>query len=210
MDYKEAFEKAYAMVMASDYKHSFIDESLSLLPNESENRNYLFNTPRGSGLYYAMFTEFIKLVKPKVIVELGNREGLGLIALHSGLTETDQEIYTIDLVTDLRHVPENIHNDIRVKKFIGDVCSPAILQIIPNNIDVLFCDTVHTNEQITKEWASYHLKMNKNSIIFVDDINIDDKKFGFDKIPIKDKIVLNDLHSSGFGIVFLNDDKEAI
>jgi predicted O-methyltransferase YrrM len=210
MDYKEAFEKAFALATSSDYKHSFIDESLSLLPNESENRNYLFNIPKGSGLYYAVFTEFVKLVKPKVIVELGNREGLGLIALHSGLTEPDQRIYTIDIVTDLRHVPENIHNDIRVSKLLGDVLSPEILQVIPDNIDVLFCDTIHTHDQLSKEWEKYQSKMNKKSVVFVDDIFIGDKKAAFDQIAVGSKVISHDLHASGFGIVFLNDNEETI
>ncbi|MFA6049634.1 MAG: class I SAM-dependent methyltransferase [Candidatus Paceibacterota bacterium] len=193
--YRKLFDEA--LLACVDETHS--EEALSHMSGEFV--SYMNNTV-GSGLYYKFFKAFTRLAKPKVIVELGNREGAGLCSFWGGLTEPDQEIHTFDVVPDLRFVGPAIKEDQRVKIYINDVLSPEAYQLFDTkSIDVLFCDTIHTADQLSKEWAVWSPRLAEQAIVFIDDINLEDKITAFRAIN-QERLEMTELHASGFGVVF--------
>ena len=195
--YRKLFDEA--MLACVDETHS--EEALSHM--SAEFVSYMNNTVN-SGLYYKFFKAFTRLAKPKVIVELGNREGAGLCSFWGGLTEPDQEIHTFDVVADLCFVPPSIKADPRVKIYIQNVLQPETYGLFDTKpIDILFCDTIHTADQLSKEWAMWAPRLANQAIVFVDDINLEDKIVAFREIN-QERLELTKLHASGFGVVFFN------
>lgn len=198
--YRSHFEEALKNCASETWPEEFIN----LFTGEYQ--GYMNNVPGAAGLYYKFFRTFVRLAKPNVIVELGNREGCALGALWHGLSEPTQKIYSFDLVRDLRFVPSYIQNDPRVRTYVMNVNAPEAYTIFDKvPIDVLFCDTIHTAEQLSNEWNLYSPRLADQAIVFVDDINIGDKKTAFDRIS-QGYETLGDtqLHGSGFGIIFFN------
>ena len=111
------------------------------------------------------------------ICELGNREGLSTISILDSLNQTNHFI-TYDVVDDLRFVDLNkIEEQKKSFQFVKlDCLSEQALEIIQQtckehgNISLLFCDTVHTYEQLSQEFELYEPFLADEAIILVDDI----------------------------------------
>lgn len=201
--YKPIYDEVYYDITSDDYKITWKNNQCLFDITSFECLGYMYNEPKGSGLYYYFFKEFIKKAKPPVIVELGNREGLGVISIYAGLSDPNQNFISVDIKKDLRYVPRKILKDNKVNFFIADCLNPIFhIGLFQNiKIDMLFCDTQHTYRQLKSEWEIYEKYLSDEAIVFVDDVNIDDKKIFFDTIK-QDKIIDYNLHASGFGVIF--------
>jgi cephalosporin hydroxylase len=139
---------------------------------------YLTNSlPHGKVCgYFTLIHNTIKeLPDDAIIVELGNREGMSTLAIYDAL-KPNQKFYTIDIVKDLRILPKSFFEDDRVKIIYGDCTGSDIINLFEDDsIDFLFSDTIHYYDQINNEFKIYKNKMKNNSILYVDDIRLNDK-----------------------------------
>jgi hypothetical protein len=133
--------------------------------------------------YETKFFDFKE--KEITLVEIGVRSGASL-CLWKNFFSSSSKIYGIDNLDD-----KNKHN-IPVKKewvsvdnveyLIGDAYSEDIKDKIVGNIDILIDDGPHTFESHLQLLEKYIPKMNKNSIIIIEDISYDYNKL-YEFIP---------------------------
>ena len=132
--------------------------------------------------YFALLHNIVSaLPDSSVICELGNREGLSTMAILDSMKPNDKFV-SIDTIPDLRFVPPDLANPLVEKEVFLPLISDCLseeavdsVQIFTNNkkIDLLFCDTIHTYEQIKKEFEVYEPLLSDSAIILVDDIQND-------------------------------------
>lgn len=175
---------------------------------DEEYKKYLTNYNFEHGRVHGYFTLIYNMIKTlpddATIVELGNREGMSTLVIYEAL-KPNQKFYTIDIIKDLRILPEKFFNDDRIKILYGDCISEEILKKFEDNsIDFLFSDTIHYYKQVNNELIAYKNKLKKGSIIFVDDIKLNDKGMFYDEW-IGEKYSLGSwCHESGFGCFKIN------
>lgn len=203
--FQAVYEEAYQAIMQDGYEPPFIE--FSLIAETPYFCDYMYDRPKGSGKYYALFSEFVRRAELKTIVELGNREGAGILAFYSGMKANpaaDIHLYTIDLISDLRLLSEDIRRAENIHYIYGDVLEASVYKRFRGKaIDILFCDTIHTAKQLYKEWKIYEPYLADEAVIFVDDVMLADKGDAFERIR-HEKLIDTDLHTSGFGVIFYN------
>ena len=105
---------------------------------------YLFNRDGNHG-YFSLLHNLTSNVEGK-IVELGNREGLGILSIYDALS-ANSELYTLDIVDDVRFINDKIKSDSRVH-ILNDFNSLDADRIEKTfekkSISMIFLDTIHT------------------------------------------------------------------
>lgn len=142
--------------------------------------------------YYRWLEEFVGIVYPKTVVELGTFEGGSTLYILKSLPE-DSKLISID--TENRFTSY----DPRLTLVIGDDLSNEVWEQVPNNIDILFIDTNHTFEHFTKEITKYQEKFASTCYVVLDDINLPDMAGVWDSITVP-KYDISQYHGSGFGL----------
>lgn len=199
----DEIKKVLEGIKNESYVYSISPENLELVKNNKEFCHYLTNgLSDGSGGLYPFMTELCKTFQPKHVVELGNREGLGVLSIFEGIKDYDAKFSTIDVVNDLRFVPKHIKESNKVDFIFGDVLEQSVIDKVKKNgpIDLILCDTIHTFKQIESEWIYYEPLFNDKCIALIDDVYYDTKHLFFNKIKYE-KFVDYKLHSTGFGVV---------
>ena len=85
------------------------DESLFELIKDNNVYNvFMFNKDGNHG-YFSLLHNLTFNISG-TIVELGNREGLGILSVYDAL-KPDSEFYTLDIVDDVRFINNKIKND---------------------------------------------------------------------------------------------------
>lgn len=161
------------------------------------------DSPKGAGLYYTFLYNVVKFNKPKIIVELGNRQGNSTACLAAGMDNT-QTLYTVDIVKNLCWLPKAVLQQDNVCSLVGSSTDPSIVNQLPNQIDFLFIDTRHTYSQISNEWALFKNKLSDGAIVAADDINWDGMNNFIQDIAHFEYVNEPLLHGSGF-LVFQYD-----
>ena len=131
---------------------------------------YLFNRDGNHG-YFSLLHNLTSNVEGK-IVELGNREGLGILSIYDALS-VNSELYTLDIVDDVRFINDKIKSDSRVH-ILNDFNSLDADRIEntfeKKSISMIFLDTIHTYEQVTQEFKLWEPYMKDDCIMLIDDI----------------------------------------
>ena len=131
---------------------------------------YLFNRDGNHG-YFSLLHNLTSNVEGK-IVELGNREGLGILSIYDALGE-HSELYTLDIVDDVRFINDKIKSDSRVH-ILNDFNSLDTDRIEKTfekkSISMIFLDTIHTYEQVTQEFKLWEPYMKDDCVMLIDDI----------------------------------------
>ena len=131
---------------------------------------YLFNRDGNHG-YFSLLHNLTSNVEGK-IVELGNREGLGILSIYDALGE-HSELYTLDIVDDVRFINDKIKSDSRVH-ILNDFNSLDTDRIDKTfekkSISMIFLDTIHTYEQVTQEFKLWEPYMKDDCVMLIDDI----------------------------------------
>lgn len=156
---------------------------------------------------YCFFPGFIELLKPRQIIELGSAMGVAIISmLHS--QHKDFNLYGVTL-------SENNLEFCYVKKdkypnfhpIVGDYMDMSIWKDIDlKQTDLWYLDGLHEETHLRAELELYKPFFKKGAIVLFDDMMInagmhrvyDDLENIF---PVKEKILNNQLHSTGFTIV---------
>ena len=86
---------------------------LNLITNDNVYNVFMFNKDGNHGYFSLLHNLTAQLDDDAIIVELGNREGLGILSIYDALKE-NQTFYTLDIIHDIRFINDKIKNDSRV------------------------------------------------------------------------------------------------
>ena len=147
------------------------DESLAdLIRNDNVYNVFIFNKDGNHG-YFSLLHNLTSNIEG-TIVELGNREGLGILSIYDALSE-NSELYTLDIVDDVRFINDKIKSDSRVH-ILNDFNSLDVDRIEKTfdkkSISMIFLDTIHTYEQVTQEFKLWEPYMKDDCVMLIDDI----------------------------------------
>ena len=147
------------------------DESLLELIKDNNVYNvFMFNKDGNHG-YFSLLHNLTSNISG-TIVELGNREGLGILSVYDAL-KPDSQFYTLDIVNDNRFVTNKVKNDHRVH-ILNDFNSLDADRIEKTfekkSISMIFLDTIHTYEQVIDEFKLWEPYMKDDCVMLVDDI----------------------------------------
>ena len=147
------------------------DESLTdLIRNDNVYNVFMFNKDGNHG-YFSLLHNLTSNIEG-TIVELGNREGLGILSIYDALGE-NSELYTLDIVDDVRFINDKIKSDSRVH-ILNDFNSLDVDRIEKTfekkSISMIFLDTIHTYEQVTQEFKLWEPYMKDDCVMLIDDI----------------------------------------
>ena len=125
------------------------DESLAdFIRYDNVYNVFIFNKDGNHG-YFSLLHNLTSNIEG-TIVELGNREGLGILSIYDALSENSQ-LYTLDIVDDVRFINNKIKSDSRVK-ILNDfdaLDSDRVSKTFEKkSISMIFLDTIHTYEQV--------------------------------------------------------------
>ena len=148
--------------------------------------------------YYKWLACLMKFLKPKQVVELGAAAGISTIMMATSM-DRSSKLYSVDI--DPAAWRWMKHDYPQVIKILGDDLDlsayPGDCQL--SDTDVWFIDSLHTEEQLRKEFDLYRPFWKKGAIVVLDDIRLP----GLDKIWAEitedkcDNTIPN--HYSGFG-----------
>ena len=147
------------------------DETLAdLIRNDNVYNVFIFNKDGNHG-YFSLLHNLTSNIDG-TIVELGNREGLGILSIYDAL-QPNSEFYTLDIVDDVRFVNDKIKNDPRVH-ILNDFNSLNADRVKKTfnekSISLIFLDTIHTYEQVTQEFKLWEPYMKDDCVMCIDDI----------------------------------------
>ena len=147
------------------------DESLLELIKDNNVYNvFMFNKDGNHG-YFSLLHNLTSNIDG-TIVELGNREGLGILSIYDALSE-NSELYTLDIVDDVRFINDKIKIDSRVHILndFNSLDSDRIEKTFEKkSISMIFLDTIHTYEQVTQEFKLWEPYMKDDCVMCIDDI----------------------------------------
>ena len=147
------------------------DESLAdLIRYDNVYNVFIFNKDGNHG-YFSLLHNLTSNIEG-TIVELGNREGLGILSIYDALSE-NSELYTLDIVDDVRFINDKIKSDSRVH-ILNDFNSLDADRIEKTfekkSISMIFLDTIHTYEQVAAEFKLWEPYMKDDCVMLIDDI----------------------------------------
>ena len=147
------------------------DETLAdLIRNDNVYNVFIFNKDGNHG-YFSLLHNLTSNIDG-TIVELGNREGLGILSIYDALLP-NSEFYTLDIVDDVRFVNDKIKNDSRVH-ILNDFDALDFGRVQrtfdKKSISMIFLDTIHTYEQVMEEFRIWEPYMKDDCVVCIDDI----------------------------------------
>ena len=163
-------EKIISETQSSPYI-KWNDESLAdLIRYDNVYNVFIFNKDGNHG-YFSLLHNLTSNIEG-TIVELGNREGLGILSIYDALSE-NSELYTLDIVDDVRFINDKIKSDSRVH-ILNDFNSLDANRIEKTfekkSISMIFLDTIHTYEQVSLEFKLWEPYMKDDCGMLIDDI----------------------------------------
>ena len=163
-------EKIISETQSSPYI-KWNDESLAdLIRYDNVYNVFIFNKDGNHG-YFSLLHNLTSNIEG-TIVELGNREGLGILSIYDALSE-NSELYTLDIVDDVRFINNKIKSDSRVH-ILNDFNSLDADRIEKTfekkSISMIFLDTIHTYEQVLEEFKLWEPYMKDDCVMLIDDI----------------------------------------
>lgn len=179
--------------------------------NHSQFSIYLFNKDGNHGYFSLLHNLTSSLADDALIVELGNREGLGILSIYDALKES-QTFYTLDIVNDVRFIGSEIANDSRVNILndFNSLDAPRVEKTFKKkSISMIFMDTIHTYEQVVAEYETWKPYLKDDCVILVDDIRPSlpgRTKWGFHeelKCSYKEDVGDWAHNDTGFGVYFV-------
>ena len=158
---------------------------------------------QGHANYYKYLAKAVKYLKPKQVCELGSAAGTSALMMLSTLPK-DSLLCALTIPEpegEFRYIKEDYPN---LKLIRGNSLHVNDWNDVDlSQTDIWFFDTDHQYALIHAELELYDLYFKKGSIVFVDDINLNEgMKRAWSEIKYA-KIELNDLHSyknTGFGM----------
>ena len=142
----------------------------------------------------------MEVVKPKQVVELGGAMGVwSLCVLHT--LPSNSHLYSITLA---EHGLEFSYIKDKYENFTGIVGDDLDMNnwkgIDLSKTDVWYFDSLHTNEQLTKELALYSPYFKKGALLLFDDIRMGELWPVWEGLKYEKRELTDPLHFTGWGI----------
>lgn len=156
------------MELVEKFKTEKIDKYFSHL-NKGDDRDIQYYTEiyrkydHYPCYFYQYLASLIKIIQPKVVVEIGADRGASALCMASELP-LDGKLYSIDIVDGWQYVPKD-HP--QIVKILGD--SVLVTDKIPHSIDLMLIDGDHTDDTVRNEVKTYSPFWHKDTVVVFDD-----------------------------------------
>lgn len=154
----------------------------------------------GEANYYKYFASMMEVLKPKQVVELGGSAGVCSLMILSHLPN-DSRLYSISIPEpeiEFRFIKEDYPNLTMIRG--NDLDMNNWKDVDLSKTDICFIDTDHNYWQVHQEIELYFPKFKPGTLVFFDDIDLnDDMKRVWKEVP-GTKLSLPTWHWSGFGV----------
>lgn len=159
-----------------------------------------FQTMHGNQ-YYRYLNGLVRELAPKRVLELGTDIGSSALFMMLALPP-DSSLTTVEWSEYPRRSLIPFLEDRRLRVVHGDDLDLGIYKgDVPREIDLLYIDTEHTYEQVSKEWALYQQFLTPEAIVVVDDIHLNEGMERFwREIPYPKIDADRTIHFSGWGL----------
>lgn len=157
-----------------------------------------------NGCYnYVWSSALMDVVKPKQVVELGGAMGVWSICVLQNLPPESQ-LYSITLAEhglEFSYVVDTYYN---FHPIIGDDLDLNNFKGVDlDRTDVFYFDSLHTNEQLTKELELYRPFFKKGALLLFDDIRMDELLPVWNALPYEKLELTDPCHFTGWGVAMV-------
>ena len=193
MDIRELHQRAMEAVPPPyDYR-------LARAMSEDQYKAYRTNTGH---TYYLYLNALVRILRPRKVLELGTDIGRSAAFMMMSLPQQSRLI-TVEIGTQPRTDLEPFEGDPRLSIVQGNDLDLKIYGgLALEGIDLLYLDSDHTFEQISREWALYRPYLSDGACVAMDDIHLNPGMEQFWESLHCPKIdAPRDLHFSGWGLV---------
>lgn len=169
-----------------------------LLAGDGVDHSYWLEThsqkqyPQGMYLYLG---SVVKVIKPRVIVELGADRGVSTLVMHSELGKNGK-LYSVDIRDGWEYVPPDLQG---VNKLVGNSIDATLFENLDlTTVDLWFIDGLHQDSVVQKEIETYSPFWHAGTVVLFDDIDLYQdtwKSIAFDKYESRE------IHNQNFGVV---------
>lgn len=148
--------------------------------------------------YYKWLLSYMKLYKPKQVIELGAAAGISTLLMTLGSPES--KIISVDcdpqawkwMDKEYPNVTKILGDDLDLDNFMGVNLSAS---------DFWFIDSLHTKAQLSAELDLFEPFFNKGTILAFDDIHMNPgMEEVWDRLPYEKIDATDRLHYCGFGL----------
>lgn len=164
----------------------------------------------------------IKMLKPKVFVELGSHWGVSYFGFCHAVQSEDisTKCFAIDSWSGDQHAgfyPEEIflevssYNEQKFNSFstlLRMDFDVALESFSNSSIDLLHIDGLHTYEAVKHDFETWLPKLAPGALVLFHDTNVREKDFGvwkfFDEVKLKYPNNIEFIHSHGLGVIQIN------
>ena len=158
----------------------------------------------GHAKYYKYLPTLIDITKPKQVIELGSAAGASALMMLSHL-QNDSMLHACSIPEpegEFRFIKEDYNN---LKLIRGDCLDLSVWKGVDlNKTDIWFFDTDHNYEQASSEYKIYKKYFKKGSLVFWDDVNLNEgMRKAWSEVDMP-KLTLPNWHSykdTGFGVI---------
>jgi predicted O-methyltransferase YrrM len=169
--------------------------------------------------------DFIRNLKPQVVVELGTHYGTSFFSMCQAAKDSNLKgkLYAIDLwqgdkhagfydrsvLSEVKRIASKYYKNLKYQ-LLQKSFDEALKQFPDNSIDLLHIDGLHTYKAVKHDFLNWESRVKKDGLIILHDISETKDDFGVYKLwkEIKRKYrTLEFYHSHGLGIVFKKPEK---
>lgn len=195
MELKEIYQSSLKRIEKLGFEESVLEHV------KHEDRAWRDVKNKKDWLYYQWLAALMDVLKPKQVVELGGAMGVSALCMLSKLPK-DSKLYSITLEEEGLEFSFIKKSYPQLIKIVGDDLD---LRVWPKDMDwkateVLFIDTEHTKDHLTKELELYLPLVGKGTLVLLDDIHLNSGMFEVWRSITHPKLNVSTLHHSGFGI----------
>lgn len=151
-----------------------------------------------ANLYYQWLACLMRVLKPKQVVELGAAAGISTIMMATQM-DKDAKLYSVDIDPQAWRWMNKDYP--QVIKVLGDDLD---MKIWPKDCDlsktdVWFIDSLHTEDQLRKEFELYKGFWKKGDVVVLDDIRLPGLDKVWEEVSYDKRENTNPCHHTGFG-----------
>jgi predicted O-methyltransferase YrrM len=172
------------------------DPRLSIVMNIDQYEVYSKNEGH---TYYVFLNKLVRELAPKKVLELGTSIGRSALFMMCALPP-DSTLTTVDIGSYRRMDLLPFDSDPRLNIVFGNDLEESTIKQVGSGFDLLYIDSEHSYEQVSKEWEIYQHKITNDAIVVMDDIHFNEGMDKFwDSISYEKMDLGNSLHFSGYG-----------
>ena len=149
--------------------------------------------------YYWYLHALVSVTRPKKVLELGRCLGTSALFMLGALPE-DSTLITVDTLERASDLAHKL-NDPRLQIVTGNDLDLGIYDGIDlREVDFMFVDTDHTNQQASREWDLYKPFLSPDAIVAFDDITMNDMGSFWSSLDCAKLETGTAYHYTGFGL----------